>query len=518
MTVSLSWLLGRPELNLSLVAGPGNLAADTEIAWAHAIELEDPTPYLTGGELVLTTGLRLPRAALEQREYVERLAGADVAALAFGTGVRYSQIPRTVQETCDAVGLPLVEVPLPTPFIAITQAVAGRLAAEQLQVMQRALTHQKQATRSALRHGPTGVVRGLARELHAEVVLLDEYGAVVAASTSRPDLLDAVERERDRLARRRRAGNVSVATGTGTLEVQTLQGRTGNLGWLAVESAAALTQPERLLLNQTIALVTLLLDRPHELAESYRDLGATLLDLILEKDPAEEELVAHLQHFGFDPDDMVTVVTVTGGRDGGGLFVEVGARLEGTGRPRVITRTAAGVVVLVRRTDAGAVADLLASGLAESGRRDAVIGVSGGLSQQRAAAGLVPAEQAAVAARRSHERIGWFEELTLQAVLADDVVRSRIEAFAGPALAPLLDGTSRRDRELVASLEAFLRHNGAWDTAARALGVHRHTLRSHIERVEELTGLSLDVAENRVVLLLALMTARVEVDPSLRAR
>jgi purine catabolism regulator len=67
-------------------------------------------------------------------------------------------------------------------------------------------------------------------------------------------------------------------------------------------------------------------------------------------------------------------------------------------------------------------------------------------------------------------------------------------------------------------LEAFLRHNGAWDTAARALGVHRHTLRSHIERVEELTGLSLDVAENRVVLLLALMTARVEVDPSLRAR
>jgi purine catabolism regulator len=36
---------------------------------------------------------------------------------------------------------------------------------------------------------------------------------------------------------------------------------------------------------------------------------------------------------------------------------------------------------------------------------------------------------------------------------------------------------------------------------ARALGVHRHTLRARMDRVEALTGLSLDVAENRVLLL-----------------
>ena len=65
------------------------------------------------------------------------------------------------------------------------------------------------------------------------------------------------------------------------------------------------------------------------------------------------------------------------------------------------------------------------------------------------------------------------------------------------------------------SLEAFLHHNGSWETAARALGVHRHTLRARMARVEELTGLSLDSADNRVLLTLALMSRR-ERSPSRR--
>jgi PucR family transcriptional regulator, purine catabolism regulatory protein len=59
---------------------------------------------------------------------------------------------------------------------------------------------------------------------------------------------------------------------------------------------------------------------------------------------------------------------------------------------------------------------------------------------------------------------------------------------------------------LAHSLQVFLEHNGAWESAARALAVHRHTLRHRMARVEELTGLDLDVSHNRVVLQLALAT------------
>ena len=52
MQLTLRALLGRDELRLRLMNGD----PDTPLTWVHGIELLDPTPYLSGGELVLTTG------------------------------------------------------------------------------------------------------------------------------------------------------------------------------------------------------------------------------------------------------------------------------------------------------------------------------------------------------------------------------------------------------------------------------------------------------------------------------
>src|SRR6478735_237925 len=84
MTVGLEWLLARPELHLRLVTGA---AVGRRVTWAHSTDLDDPTPWLTGGELILTTGLRLDPSPSEQRAYVERLADAGVAGLGFGVGI-----------------------------------------------------------------------------------------------------------------------------------------------------------------------------------------------------------------------------------------------------------------------------------------------------------------------------------------------------------------------------------------------------------------------------------------------
>ncbi|MFH8475928.1 PucR family transcriptional regulator ligand-binding domain-containing protein [Streptomyces sp. NPDC018000] len=126
MGVSLTWLTRRRELGLTVLAGRS--ALDREVVWAHSIELADPTPWLSGGELLLTTGLRLPGTPAGQRAYVARLAGAGVAAVAFGTGLSHAQVPAAVVAAAEEAGLPLLEVPLPTPFVAITKAVMERLA------------------------------------------------------------------------------------------------------------------------------------------------------------------------------------------------------------------------------------------------------------------------------------------------------------------------------------------------------------------------------------------------------
>ncbi|MDQ6822701.1 MAG: PucR family transcriptional regulator ligand-binding domain-containing protein, partial [Actinomycetota bacterium] len=45
------------DLELRLHAGEGGL--DLPVRWVHISELADPTPWLSGGELLLTTGLQL---------------------------------------------------------------------------------------------------------------------------------------------------------------------------------------------------------------------------------------------------------------------------------------------------------------------------------------------------------------------------------------------------------------------------------------------------------------------------
>src|SRR4030095_12872358 len=79
-----------------------------------------------------------------------------------------------------------------------------------------------------------------------------------------------------------------------------------------------------------------------------------------------------------------------------------------------------------------------------------------------------------------------------------------LDDFTTALLAPLHEYDRRHRGQLVASLRAFLEHNGNWETAARALGVHRHTLRYRIGRTEELTGRSLAAADDRAELWLAL--------------
>ncbi len=58
--------------------------------------------------------------------------------------------------------------------------------------------------------------------------------------------------------------------------------------------------------------------------------------------------------------------------------------------------------------------------------------------------------------------------------------------------------------ELLRSLEVFIECNGQWERAARQLSCHRHTLRYRIQRVEQLTGRSLDSARDRIDFWLAL--------------
>ncbi|NUP40304.1 MAG: helix-turn-helix domain-containing protein, partial [Streptomyces sp.] len=134
---------------------------------------------------------------------------------------------------------------------------------------------------------------------------------------------------------------------------------------------------------------------------------------------------------------------------------------------------------------------------------DLMIGLSAPAGPTAAAAAYRQAEQALSVARRRGRMLVEHEEVAAGSVLpllADDAVR----AFADGMLRALREHDATGRGDLVASLRAWLSRHGQWDAAAADLGVHRHTLRYRMRRVEEILGRSLDDPDVRMELWLAL--------------
>ncbi|WP_407940861.1 PucR family transcriptional regulator ligand-binding domain-containing protein, partial [Nonomuraea antri] len=151
-------------------------ALDVPVRWVAVSELEDPTPFLEGAELLLTTGMRLEG---DFSGYVARLVARGVAGLGFGVGLSHAAVPSALVSAASAAGLPLLEVPRETPFIAIGKVVSELLAAEQYDEIARAFAAQGRLTRAALRpEGMNAVIDRLAKEIGGWAALLDESGEV----------------------------------------------------------------------------------------------------------------------------------------------------------------------------------------------------------------------------------------------------------------------------------------------------------------------------------------------------
>jgi PucR family transcriptional regulator, purine catabolism regulatory protein len=474
-TVPLSWLLRRPALGLRPVhVGEG----DPDITWAHAIELDDPAPFLRGGELVLTTGLRLPRGTAGQSAYVERLVQAGAAALGLGTGLRHAQVPAGVRRACEAADLPLVEVPLPTPFIAVSQAVADRLGELRRLRLIETMDQQRALSRAAVRGGVDAVVRTVARQLGAGVYLCDRTWRELSragASRTLPERLGA-------LLGSGRRGAVSEASPTGWTEVQPVGERpVGRLGWLALGRARPLSVPERLVLTHAVSLVLLLLDRPEDaVPEAEADLVRLLLD------PTDQAPAA----MAFGGGRAVCVLVASGPRHRLLPAVDEARR---SAPHAVRAEVAADARMLVVDTEVEGVVTILLESLGSDGR----VGVGSAVGVAEAASTLTAARRACEAADPGTARRS--ADLPVTALLSQPAVRDAVASSTAGVLSAL-EGSG-----LTGSLSSFLAHHGSWDRTATDLGVHRHTVRHRMHKVEDLTGLSLDDPEDRLLLHLAVL-------------
>ncbi|MGZ8804696.1 MAG: PucR family transcriptional regulator ligand-binding domain-containing protein, partial [Microbacterium sp.] len=180
-TPTLRALLGRADLRLRLDdTGVEPAALDRSVRWVHSTDLADPTPFLSEGLVLLTTGTQFQESPDDEatyRAYVRRLSGRGVVGLGFGTEVVRDGIPPALADACRDERMPLFEVPYRTPFIAVARANAEAIAAQAYARRSWALAAQRAIALAALRPDGLGAtVAELGRQLGTWVGMYDAAG------------------------------------------------------------------------------------------------------------------------------------------------------------------------------------------------------------------------------------------------------------------------------------------------------------------------------------------------------
>jgi purine catabolism regulator len=503
VTVRIEDILRIPGLALKLVAGEAE--ASRPIRWVHVSELEDPTPWLRGGELLLTTGMGLGKTPARQRSYVERLASIGVAGLGFGVGFSYSKVPKGVSDAAERLGFPVFEVPYPVPFIAITEAVFTRLANEQVEVLQASMDAQHDLTRAVLEGtGVSGVAQALAGAIGGWAVVLDLHGIPMAAAprSARARASRLWEELRD--GRPAEPGfSVSLVDRGHHVSVQPVAPRGRVEAFLAVGKHEALGQFDRIVAGHALSLLAIELDKAKALAEAERRVRGDFLDSLVRGTLSSREATRGLRRFGLDGEGDVAVIAMASDLPVDELawvVEDVLSRREGG----FMVAPRDDVLYVLLRPDGGdAAVDLRAEVSIRVGS-EVLAGAGSPVPPAETGRSLREAGYALQVCRVEGRPVADFRTLGTYRLLLTLQEPQALQAFADSVLEPLDKYDEEHGGELVRSLRAFLDHNARWEAAAAELFVHRHTLRYRMRKVEELTGRDLSTPHDRMEFWLAI--------------
>lgn len=504
---TLADLVSARELDLTCVVGHEWLSR--AVTWVHVAEVTDPSPWLTRGVLLLTTGL-VERTPQSLDELFRRLRDHGVAGVGFGVGLTVQEIPDAWLVAAAAHRMPLLRVPLDIPYIAIAEHVSARIAESQLSQVQRLLDVQQRLAATTGEALDAEALQTLAAELDAAVVRHDRSGEPVAVGTGLGEgELGAIAGELSRHAASGRRSS-SVALGSRFVHIASTAG-----GPIAVTRMRRYTPLEQGMIG-SIALfiggerdaeageLTAVSFRERVLADALSgrlDDEARLFELLLGSSPR-----CTVVHLAPSPDPEVRSAK----DPAAGLLLKAHLANAWSGAELTVVPLLCAFgsefVVVLAGADHGEVQPVVEQFLANE---------TGNLASWRAGisrtgpAGALPRlrTEAARAYRGTRDR----GAITLS---YDDLTRREAWGAGIDAAQPapvfaewrrrldLLDpGRAERTR---AALRAYLAVNGAIERAAGRLGVHRQTLRSRLDAAERDLDVRVDAPTDRALLWLAL--------------
>jgi len=539
-------ILEIPELNLRLLAG--HKSTSNPVRWVHISEVPDPTKWLKGGELLLTTGYSFVGGEQEQVAQIKRLIDHNISGLGFGTGFSFDKVPPAIVAVAEEYGFPLFEVPYHVPFLAITEAVASKIVNEQYSLLQRSLAVHEKLTKIVLEEkGLEAILSTLSALVGCSAVLFDFHGVVLCEAAYRRHLGAELIADLWRMIGDRRADRQNFAlsmegVGSGVQVYPVVASHRIGAFLAVVKDSGDFSEYDRIILHSVVTVTALELVKKKAVAETEKRLAGDFFDELIASDLYEEEIARRLAFFGLEPQSPHLIVLVDIDVQEG---EEAAERSEAAAQD-VKERLHWSVDEFMARHDLLGISASRSDSvvvLVQPGKTDAkeIIRLAGEL--QAVIAEMLPEISVSVGIGRPHRQlidlrqsyyeasyaikirklkgeprvIASFDDLGSYGLLLGLQDTLSLEVFYDSVLGKLQDYDEQNSSDLVKSLACFLEANGHWGDAAEKLYVHRHTLRYRMKRVEEITGRDLNQSQDRMEFWLALK-AKELIDQSKRGK
>jgi PucR family transcriptional regulator, purine catabolism regulatory protein len=513
-----------------LVGGQGGL--DREVRWIITLRPRPPGLVgLKGGELVLVGAdtLRALDDRLTLARAVDQLSQAGVAAVAARGGIDQAAIVRA-----DALGLPLLSIPLDASLTQSEQDALRLLADRQAEALELTRQVQQQLTELLIAgHGLPAIVDRLAVLTRRAVAVEDATGVrqLSGAAVSLPDrsqVVEALERTRPRLLAwvdGRRVPAADPPTQRFRLEIDgigrivaPIAAADGALAFLSlIAPHEALGRSDALSASQGATVCALVLARERAVLQAEDRLRRDVVtDLLSGAFTADSALLERAERLGFKlalPHLPIALrvaaelpAAAPRSHDVVSALVRELGRL-GVSAPVGVLGETIGLAYPLDGGEPAAVAARVQHLAAQVSGRVVSAGVGrAGVGPTAIAQGYREADRALVIARRLFPpgALTFFQNLGVHRLLLALDGHPELGAFYEETLASI-DQYDRANRsELLPTLEAFFgADNSLAETAAR-LHLHRNTVAYRLRRIEQISGHQIGDPETRLALHLGL--------------
>jgi purine catabolism regulator len=488
MALWLDTLLAEPSLRLALLTPSADVRARGPVQWAHISDLPDPTPWLEGGEVLLTTGLGIRRSEGLQREFVEKVAARGCVALGFSAEEDGNVLPTLVTEA-ERWGLPLFSIPHEVPLIAITKAVSRGVFEEQYSVLSEAVKMHRGVLRAILHgNGLSGVVRaGVQYTPGFTYYLYDYYGSLLVGPSAPVAGVDPISLFAHVAEAVR--GSERSSSRLGALHAETAAVRLlGDVEAILVAvGVRPLSDQDVVFFEQTLTGVSLELARRLSFREERRARVRELLEDVWGGAAPLATTSQRLRRMGLDPQTGFQALCV---RYPSSVTERMLATLVedvvggATGLVGVYDRR---LYCVVQGPEPG-IAEGVVTGVGVRCWRGVRVGRSAvrtGVDQL-----LTALQEARLAADAElpDTPVRDVASLGITGVIASLFASPGADTFIEQVLGPLLSHDELEGGHLVETVRKYLGNGCRPGPAARDLNVHRHTLAYRLERIRQMTG------------------------------